>query len=804
MNFSISRKISVGILMATANFCFAQDKAEAALKKFEENYPQEKIHLLLSKNSFVAGENLWFTSFVFEGYSPSTISTNIFIELYDQNKKLISKKLYPLIKGKGSGSITLPEDLKEDVYYLRAYTTWMGNFSDEFNEIQPILVYNPSSPERLVKDTISPWTAEVFPEGGTFIDGIQTKFAVRLKSRGETPSEWEGYVTESSNPEKKIVSFKGFDQNVGSFSFIPQFQKKYLLTIVDGKGSNKIINLPKVLDKGIHFEVQNINNTVRFKLKSKNIDKQYKYKILGSINNKLIFEAEIDSSPNKVYELPKNNSIHGVLYFTVLDQNNNVVAKRLCFVDKDKTLQREINFGKILLDFNSKAENKLEIQEISKLSNYTIKVVDAESDNSNQTYDLLSSIYLTGDFKSKLYQPNQYFDHRKNPDALDAILISEQWKRFEWNSIINGIYPIISKKPSTYLSYKGRFLNNGKPASNEEINLLFKEADERLKFEVIKTDINGFFNLDRLFFEDKMQLSYQLNKSKISEKKLQLFIQPENLFLPLRSNLPESCYTLKTRDKNEKNPKFIEEAITSYQLNKYLGEKFKEIEEVKIKSKRVNLTDKMNRELSSTLFKGHNEIVFDFVNDNNLISHSGNILDWLKGRTPGVDYILGGSDPQIRYRGSRIPLFIDEFQVQVDQINNLSPSDIAMIKFIRSDFRGVNGGAVGAIAIYTRRADMISNSNDKKSLIRDDIYITGYNKEVPFINNIYEDERLRNIAQDKRDVLYWNPYVESKPSEPTVIQWYNNDDAKKFKVIIIGFDENNDLLYYNKVLDQSK
>ncbi|AZB29586.1 hypothetical protein [Chryseobacterium balustinum] len=143
MNICFSQKPLITLSLISAPFYFSQNKAEEAIKKFEENYPQEKIHLLLSKKNYVAGENLRFTSFVFDGYNPSTISTNVFVELYDQNKKQISKKIYPLINGKGSGSISLPADLKEDVYYIRAYTTWMGNFSDDFNEIMPITIYNP-------------------------------------------------------------------------------------------------------------------------------------------------------------------------------------------------------------------------------------------------------------------------------------------------------------------------------------------------------------------------------------------------------------------------------------------------------------------------------------------------------------------------------------------------------------------------------------------------------------------------------------------------------------------------------------
>lgn len=128
--------------MVTASFYFSQNKAEDALLKFEKDYPQEKVHLIFNKDHYVAGENIWFKSFVFDGYNRSKISTSLFVEIYDRNKKLIDKKMIPLLNGEGSGSFSLSKTLQEDVFFVRAYTTWMTNFSEDFNYLQPITILN--------------------------------------------------------------------------------------------------------------------------------------------------------------------------------------------------------------------------------------------------------------------------------------------------------------------------------------------------------------------------------------------------------------------------------------------------------------------------------------------------------------------------------------------------------------------------------------------------------------------------------------------------------------------------------------
>lgn len=801
MNFSLSHTSIIALALFTSPFYFSQNKAEAAIKKFEENYPQEKIHLLLNKKNYVAGENLWFTSFVFDGYNPSTISTNVFIELYDQNKKQISKKIYPIIQGKGSGSITLPENLKEDIYYIRAYTTWMGNFSDDYNEILPITVYNPSSPEKLIKNTTSPWTAQAFPESGTFIDGINTKFAVRLQSKGETPSKWSGYVTEIQNPENKVVSFQGFDQNVGAFSLTPSSGKKYQLTVEDDKGIKQTVNLPEVLSSGINLQVESLNDAIKFTLKNKNVDAESKYKVLATINNQLVYKANILKISDQVYSIPTSQLVNGILNLAVFDEQENIVVQRLCFIQPQLLKLKQPSIKGLSLSIKQKDSNSFNISQNSGISQYTVTVSDEETENPEDENSLPSTLWLTGDINSKINNPAQYFNKVRNNNALDALLISEKWNRFNWQSLISGNFPTIKYNPENYLSYKGKAMKLGKPAAEEEINLIFKMPNQGIKYHLIKTDKDGFFTLNGLVFEDSMSFSYQLNNEKATKNSVQVYFQPNFSFLPLRSNLPSSNYHLINRTSEDKISEEVQRAIATKSYSTEMNEKTVLIEEVKLKGQKKNLTKKLNQELSGPLFRSGNEQVFDFVNDNPGAQASLNILQWLQGRVAGLQIQSQGGSYTATYRDSSIGIFLDEMRVEPSQISNIPVSNIAMVKVIKGYFAGSFGGGNGAIAIYTRRGNMPGSTIDTTlPSTLTEIKLNGYDKEIPFNNSVYEDESLKINTQDKRNVLYWNPYLESNKNEPTIVQWYNNDDAKAFRVIIIGFDENNDPLYYNDVL----
>ena len=101
-----------------------------------------------NKTAYVAGETILFKGYVFSEYELSYISSSLFVELYDAQKKLIGTKLLPIISGVAEGSIDTDNKLNEGVYFIRAYTTWMLNFNNHFQFIKQQLIYNPASTKK--------------------------------------------------------------------------------------------------------------------------------------------------------------------------------------------------------------------------------------------------------------------------------------------------------------------------------------------------------------------------------------------------------------------------------------------------------------------------------------------------------------------------------------------------------------------------------------------------------------------------------------------------------------------------------
>lgn len=797
-----SKLLFCSLLLFPAAHLFAQNKAEQALEILSQKYPQEKVYLLYNKESYLAGENMWFNAFVFEGYNRSLISTNLTLELYNSKKTLISRKQLPLFEGEGQGSFALPDSLPEGLYYVRGYTQWMLNFDEAFQYMHAFRLYNTASPQKLVPDSLAAWTAAVFPEGGTFIEGISSKVAVRLSSPGILPENWSGYVIDAARPSEKITSFTALDRNVAVFGMIPEKEKKYQVIVQDKRGRKQTVALPEAGLLGVKLQVNSTDNAIFYSLQFKNLPADAKgYKIIGTINNILVYKANINKITSEIASsIPADKLINGVLRLTVFDGAENVVAERLCFIQPQQLNVGRPSFPPLYLSSTPRGVNGFDIMADTNYLKYSVLVLDGGVNDYLDSENILTSLWLTSDFTGRIDAPARYFDADADPLALDALLMSEKWKRFNWSEVMAGKFPEISFTPEPYISYKGTVYGGGGIVANETVNLIFYFADSTTQLNQVTTDAKGVFELKNLIFEEPLKVYYQVNDKKIAPRDVTVTFESLNKVVPYKGVLPQHGYMLVKRPPNDKVPADIARAIINRNNQEAANERFKTLEEVKVVAQGRSNKQKLNDQLSSGMFRSMNEDVFDLVNENPEAMSYQNILQWLQGRVAGLQIQMQGGDYIPLIRGSRVQLYLDEMPVDPGTISGMSVSNIAMVKVIKSGFvGGIGGGGGGAVAIYTRRGDTQAANAQKPPSMNNSV-LAGYDKVAPFYEPDYKDASVKRIEKDSRDALYWNPVVMPEGNKPIQIRFYNNDDAKSIRVVIIGFSKDEDTpLFYNEI-----
>ncbi|HCA09378.1 hypothetical protein [Chryseobacterium sp.] len=791
------------LLISTVQPVLAQTKLEKAITSLENNYDQEKVYLLTDKSQYAAGDKIWFKSFVFDGYNRSALSTTLFVELYSADKKLIDWKTILLTNGEGSGDFQLKESLPEQVYFVRAYTPYMTNFNEDFQIVKTIPVYNPDSPESLVIAKSSDWTAKAFPESGNFINGMPTKFAVRLSSATSLPENWTGKVIDTQNPNVSITTFKSFDKNVASFKITPASGKKYQAIIQDNTGKSQTIDLPQVAESGLSLEVYSSKEGVKYTLKGINLKQQLQnYKVVGTINNHLAYKANINNLTNEATSLIPtkiSNGANCILQLAIFDEQDNLVAQRLCFI---KPGQLKIEKAEIVaqsIKQTPRSFNSIDLSPESYFKNYTVLVTEDNGTQNPEEENLLSGLWLTGDFTTKIDSPAQYFSKNANTEALDALLISEKWQRFDWNSVLTGSVPNIKNKSQQYLSYKVKPIQNGSMLVNSTISLMLKLGNQEAALNQFQTDQNGYAYINNLNYDEPLNVSLFVNSENNKESTTDnLFVTIEPLVNPtsFTGNFPGTKYKLVKATGNKTISSTISRAINTQKNIKKTATAEVQIEEVKLVGKKTDPKEDLDKELSTGMFSSMNSTIFDFVNEDQHVAGSTNILDWLQGRAAGLTFQRNSSGVNIPYiRGQQAKLYLNETLSDASMIANIPPSNIAMVKIIKGS------GLVGdAVAVYTMRGNMKPKSNEKGTPKNNSSVIKGYDKPSEFpIEMLDNDDPAKKIENDTRETLYWNPNLFDSDYVPPRIKFFNNDSAKQYKVLIISFDEDDNLLYDQQI-----
>lgn len=791
------------LLLSSVQPVLSQTKLDKAITNLENNYEQEKVYLLTDKSQYAAGDQIWFKSFVFDGYNRSTLSTTLFVELYDSDKKLIDWKTILLTNGEGSGDFKLKENLPEQVYFLRAYTPYMTNFNEDFQIVKTIPIYNPNATETLEIAKNPNWSAKAFPEGGTFINGMPTKFAVRLSSETSLPESWAGKIIDTQNPNVSITTFTSFDKNVASFKMTPSLGKKYQVIIQDNTGKKQTIDLPQVASSGLSLEVNSSNEGIKYSIKGVNLKQQLQnYKIVGTINNHLAYRANINTLTNEassVIPTKISNGANGVLQLAIFDEQENLVAQRLCFIKPNNLKIEKADIIGQNLKQTPRSFNSIDLSPESYFKNYTVLVSEDDGSNNLEEENILSSLWLTGDFTTKIDAPAQYFSKNANSEALDALLISENWKRFDWNSVLSGSVPTIKTNSQKFLSYRVKPINNNAMLKDTNVTLALKLGGNEAAINQFTTDQNGYVYLDNLNFNEPLAISLFVNPEKNKESNTDnLFVTVEPLINPtqFKGNFPNTKYKLVKATENSKRPLAISRAINNQKNNKKAENIDVQIEEVKLVGKKQDPKEELNKQLSTGMFNSMNSTIFDFVNEDQHAAGSSNILDWLQGRAAGLTFQRNSSGENVPYiRGKQAKLYLDEMPAESSMITSLPVSNIAMVKIIKES------GLIGdAVAIYTMRGDLKSKNDQKDTKKNNSSIVKGYDKPSEFPIEMLDDDSPKKIENDTRETLYWNPNLFDSDYVPPRIKFYNNDTAKQYKLLIISFDEDDNILYDNKIL----
>ncbi|WP_183906675.1 TonB-dependent receptor plug domain-containing protein [Rufibacter immobilis] len=243
----------------------------AKLEAWNTKFPQEKVYLHLDKPYYAAGEDIWFKAYLVKAqdHVPSALSKVLYVELITPENTFYKSNAVSINRGRGQGSFALPDDLPEGTYRLRAFTSWMQNFPEDYIFHQNITIYSPRKNDLV---TSTAFTHKRQSSGDSILVNL------RLLNHQEKPLG-NTSVSYSTNFDRKASSRKASTNAEGKTIlrfFLPDGETKnpklHLTVEQPGGNINKTIPFPSLKEQvDVQFFPEGGNlvsglwNTVGFK-----------------------------------------------------------------------------------------------------------------------------------------------------------------------------------------------------------------------------------------------------------------------------------------------------------------------------------------------------------------------------------------------------------------------------------------------------------------------------------------------------------------------------------------------------------
>jgi hypothetical protein len=798
------QKFILFVAILCTKFCFSQTPEEL-LEKTRIGYTPEKIYIHFDKQSYIAGDTIWFKAYLMNGMEPSKISTVLNLELVDLNNKVISQKILPISGSASIGHVLIDSFLAQGAYNVVAFTKHMMNFGTESFYNKKLNIYNTASKKSELQKTDLVPDVKFLPEGGHLIDGLENTVAFKSIDNNANPLDVSGKIVDDSGVE--IASIKSIHDGMGKFVFTPQLGKKYKALCLFQNNVKSEVYLPQVVSNKTQLKINVLSEKIVIEVNNQKASSDIeKAKIvIGVLENTVVFKRALSNEKlNDKIDVPISQIPSGVLKVTCFNESQQPLSERMIFVNNgDYQINAKPNFTNS--SFSPRGKNSFAFTLDNNIQgSYSISITDddiaLEADNGND--HIVSRLLLTDNLRGKINNPAYYFEANDETHQLhlDLVMLTHGWKRYNWNTILQNQFPTMAFKDPNFISIKGIAK---KPYSNEvlkntSIRVLAKTKNDYPDMFSLKTDETGSFEIPSLVFEDTVAFTFQ-NASNPKDNRVYLNLSANNLKEEFKvtkqfiSKYEFTSPTLATLSKINR----LNADVAKWKKNA------RDLEEVVLKTKVKSQREVFEKKYVNGLLGNDANKVLDLMETPP--NGNGRIFDYLQGRLTSVKISGGPSNYTLNYRnlrsmiGGDIPMavFLDDVQVDPNAISFMLVQDIALVKLYSS---GPLSGPGGALALYTYRDRKLSSSALSNFSTAE---IAGFSPVPEFYSPDYSKNAINaGIKEDVRSTLYWNPYILLENGKKEInVSFYNSDNAKRFKIVLEGVNQNGGILHFEKILE---
>jgi hypothetical protein len=738
----------------------------------QNNLP-EKVFVHTDRQDYLAGEIIWFKIYDVDGIynKPLSLSKVAYVDVLDDEQNPVMQAKIALNGGIGSGSLFIPVSIKSGNYKLRAYTSWMKNFSPEYYFEEIISIVNPQVVSDIGNQQNSAgFDIQFFPEGGNLVSGIKSKLAFKAVGADGKGIDFKGAVIDQKNDT--IVRFSPLKFGMGCFLFTPAKNSTYTAIISTPDNKPVIKALPPVAGEGYVMQLTDDGGgQLDISVRSNSSPASNVYIFIHT--RQIVKLAKEASLNNGVVHFRFDKSLldEGISAITLFNSERQPVCERLYFKRPADKLFINAHTDQLQYNCRNKVSVAVEAKNISgKPLNADLSMSVYRLDNFQTTpsADILSYFWLSSDLQGNVESPGYYFsnDSPEVGEAADNLMLTQGWRRFEWKNILTNKPALFSFLPETYGHLiTGKIVNATTNAPAAGIITYLGVPGKRVQLFVSKSDSLGnlLFNT-KDFYGDEIVVQPNTQLDSIYR------IDISNPFSEQYSKRPLPPITVRPD---------MQEAIETQNLgmqvqNIYSGKKIRQFYEPDENSSgfyknpiKTYLLDDYTR------FTTMEEVLREYVKEVNIVKRQKRFHI----KVLGEQSILNG-DPLVLIDG------IPEFNI--DKVLAIDPLLIKKLEIVPQTYFYGPSVQQGIFSYTSYKGNLGGAEIDPHALVVD---YEGLQMERVFYSPVYETEaQIKGHLPDFRNLMYWSPSVRANTNMP--VSFYTSDQEGSYIGIIQGIAAN--------------
>ncbi len=722
-------------------FCFQDDLAsrlQDGLSAYYQNSSTTKLHIQFNQPRYHAGDTAYFKVSLLNATGETLLSGKFVVRilLILEGKEVVFQNRTFIQNGRGQSQLILPVKFSPGVYTLRAFIEDRDVAKSAKFEY-PFIVAAKKTSEIQTEQSI-----KVYPEGGSFVDGILNSALVTGLNSGDS-------ISLIDNLGQKVQEVKATNGGLAKLKFRYDHNHEYHLVTRHARiplsiGGEKTASLVVTED------ADKLTVTIGLKERSSG-------SLFLTVNNQdRVIQVIPVSSEVSEHSVAKYKCGTGLCQFTLMDGDGNVRGERMWYIAPEKP-----SFQIVLENENFKRRDQIKMEVI-----LTENTPRAWATTAVTVYK--SDLFPPTNLSVKLWMAELEIPSIDvgllTEEEVNDFLIAATWKKFMWSKIVK--HQAEKTSPSFPIYFSGVVMEDSRVSEKDSLRITFWLKNHDFVYD-LSTRQNGRFDFPLFMNFSDDEILYAVTHKGIIISDAELLLDS----FPASGTIKRMPY-----HSSEKDDAY-------YHFSKLRSAVLKSYSYYEGKERPVPRDDTAVESIPPD-FSVNMEKFKPFVSVAEMFNE---VVPLVRARKVKENYEIRVFLKEDAMHASESPLVMIDGEITdtEESLLAMNPASIKKIGVLNSRNKLVPYGALGKYGII-----VVETTLQEKQVLKNkhSVWVKGIDAPVDFsVLNLANRQTGRTPYL--RSTLFWDGSLELKNRESQVVTFYASDDVGEYDIVVTGFTD---------------